>query len=494
MERQEENSYRNILKRISAFGGVQMFNVVIGLVRGKFVALFLGADGMGISTLYNSSTATIQQICSLGLNLAVVKEVAASKDDPRRLRHTLRVGLRLLLLTCLLGALVCGAMAPLWSRWTFGDGRETVSYLWLSLFVALSIAGAGYLALLQGLGEVKRLSKASLVGGLAGLLFGVPLYYLFGTAGIVPAMIILALSTFLFYYFNFKAAERGEAVRGDAAAEEEAETATAAPDTRGLVGRLVSLGFILLIGALAGTLTNYLINMFIRYAGSVEDVGLFQAANSITNQYVGMVFSALALDYFPRLSAICHDSEKMHEVVNRQTEIVILVAAPLIIALILTAPLLIRLLLTQQFMVVIPLINWLGFGTLIQAIAFPLGYIYVAREDRKVFLWLECVWGNVCWLLCSVVFYYWQGLDGLGMSLVARGVIDLIINYMLCKRRYGFRYSGRAWKSVGVALVLTGGAFGVATCGGGRLMIAAEAAILAASAGYSFFVLRRRLR
>lgn len=491
MERQEENSYRNILKRISAFGGVQMFNVVIGLVRGKFVALFLGADGMGISTLYNSSTATIQQICSLGLNLAVVKEVAASKDDPQRLRHTLRVGLRLLLLTCLLGALVCGAMAPLWSRWTFGDGRETVSYLWLSLFVALSIAGAGYLALLQGLGEVKRLSKASLVGGLAGLLFGVPLYYLFGTAGIVPAMIILALSTFLFYYFNFKAAERGDALKG---AAEEAERAMAAPDTRGLVRRLVSLGFILLIGALAGTLTNYLINMFIRYAGSVEDVGLFQAANSITNQYVGMVFSALALDYFPRLSAICHDSEKMHEVVNRQTEIVILVAAPLIIALILTAPLLIRLLLTEQFMVVIPLINWLGFGTLIQAIAFPLGYIYVAREDRKVFLWLECVWGNVCWLLCSVVFYYWQGLDGLGMSLVARGVIDLIINYMLCKRRYGFRYSGRAWKAVGVALVLTGGAFGVAACGSGVGMIAVEAAILAASGGYSFFVLRKRLR
>lgn len=45
---QDENSYSTILKRISAFGGVQAFNILVTLVRGKFVALFLGPEGMGL--------------------------------------------------------------------------------------------------------------------------------------------------------------------------------------------------------------------------------------------------------------------------------------------------------------------------------------------------------------------------------------------------------------------------------------------------------------
>ena len=43
-EELKENSYRNILKRISTFGGVQLFNILVTLVRGKFVAMFLGPE------------------------------------------------------------------------------------------------------------------------------------------------------------------------------------------------------------------------------------------------------------------------------------------------------------------------------------------------------------------------------------------------------------------------------------------------------------------
>lgn len=78
----DENSYRSILKGTSVFGGVQVFQILINMVRGKFVALFLGPDGMGVSALLTSATSTVQQFGSLGLNLAIVKEVAANRDRP----------------------------------------------------------------------------------------------------------------------------------------------------------------------------------------------------------------------------------------------------------------------------------------------------------------------------------------------------------------------------------------------------------------------------
>ncbi len=438
----DENSYPNILRRISAFGGVQIFTMLISLLRGKFVALFLGPSGMGISTLYQSSTAPLQQLCSLGLNLAVVKEVAANKTNPATLPKILGTTIKLFGATALLGALVCAAGAPLWSHLTFGDFSHTSSYLWLSFFLAFSIAGAGFLALLQGLGEVKTLSKASLAGGLSGLLFGVPLYYFFGYRGIVPAMIISALSTFLFYYISYRR-RKPEIVAADTFRPDRQET-------RQLTRRLISLGFILLIGALSGQLVGYLINLFIRSTGSIADVGLFQGANSVTNQYMGMILSALALDYFPRLSACCHDRRQLREVVNRQTEIVMLLATPLVLLLILTAPLLIRLLLTDNFLVIIPLMRWMGLGILIQIMTFPLGYIYVARGDRKAYILIECVWGNLLWLACSVLFYRSYGLIGLGIGFAVRGAIDIVVNYLVCRFRYGFAYSA---SSTGVVIL-----------------------------------------
>ena len=443
----EENSYSSILRRLSAFGGVQIFNILIGLLRGKFVALLLGPSGMGISALYTSSIAPLQQLCSLGLNLAVVKEVAANKDNPTALPRILSTTIKLFAATSLLGALVCAAGAPLWSHLTFGDFSHTSSYLWLSLFIALSIAGAGFLALLQGLGEVRTLSRASLAGGLSGLLFGVPLYYYFGYGGIVPALIIFSLSTFLFYFISYRrriGADRSGITPLPIGWHEWWQMAR----------RLISLGFILLIGALSGQLVGFLINLFIRSAGSIDDVGLFQGANSITKQYMGMLFSVLALDYFPRLSACCSDRAGLREVVNRQMEIVMLIATPLVLLLILTAPLIIRLLLTDHFLVISPLMRWMGIGSLIQVLTFPLGYIYVAKGDRKAYLWIECVWGNLLWLACSVVFYHLLGLIGLGIGFAVRGVIDIVVNYIVCRRRYGFTLSRAAAKVVGVSSVL----------------------------------------
>ncbi len=80
----DENSYRSILKGTSVFGGVQVFQILINMVRGKFVALFLGPDGMGVSALLTSATGTVQQFGSLGLNLAIVKEVAANRTGLKR--------------------------------------------------------------------------------------------------------------------------------------------------------------------------------------------------------------------------------------------------------------------------------------------------------------------------------------------------------------------------------------------------------------------------
>ena len=447
----KENNYSNILKRISSFGGVQVFNILINLIRGKFVALLLGPEGMGISSLFTTSTSTIQQFSSLGLNLAFVKEVAAYKDDKEKIPHILAIAFRLLIFTSLLGALVCLVLSPLLSKWSFGNYDYTLSFAILSAGVALSVAAAGYLSLLQGFGEIKSLSKASIVGGLTGLLGGVPMYYFWGDKGIVPAIVLLALTTFLFYFISLRKA------LGNSLSVEKVPFAFSEHFPK--IKKMISLGLVLMVGSLAGAFSNYIINIFIRSFGSVDNVGLFQAANSITNQYIGIVFSALALDYFPRLSAISSDLEKMNSVVNRQAEIVIVLMTPLILALLLTAPWVIRILLSDNFLSVTPLVRWMALGVLLQGITFPLGYLFIANENRKLYFWIEVVTGNILWIGCSFIFYYFFNLIGLGISLVARTSIDILINIVICKRFYGFNFTLKTIRIVLICLIMGVGGF-----------------------------------
>lgn len=55
----------------------------------------------------------------------------------------------------------------------------------------------GELAILQGVRMLKQLAYSSIIGSLLGLMVGVPLYYYYGYDGIVPAMIVLSLMTYL---------------------------------------------------------------------------------------------------------------------------------------------------------------------------------------------------------------------------------------------------------------------------------------------------------
>lgn len=429
-----ENNYKNILKGTMAFGGVQFFQIIINLIRGKFVALFLGPHGMGISSLYNVAGNTLCQFASLGLNLAIVKEIAVNKEDKESLTRIVALSRKLILSTAILGALICIIFSPLLSKLTFGTSEYTFGFMALAIMVFFSVLGNGEMSILQGLHYVRPLSLASLIGACIGLIGGVPLYYFYGTSGIVPAMIILSVSMFIFYYYSIHRNISFDKVK------------IIIKDNKEIIRNLISMGLTLLAGAMLGTVTNYALNSIIRILGSIENVGLFQAANSVTNQYVGMIFTAMALDYFPRLTAASNDNVKMCEIVNRQIEIVLILISPLVCILILTAPFIIQLLLTDSFYSILPLMRWMGLGIIFRALSFPMGYISFSKGNKKLFLWIEGITGNAFNLIIGGLMYYLFGLIGLGISIVIVYIIMTVIYYLTNHHYYNYNIDLRIIK------------------------------------------------
>ena len=483
--RKNTDIYRSILKGFSLFGSVQVLQIIVNLVRGKLVAIFLGPEGMGISALLTSASQTIQRFSSLGLNLAIVKEVAAGKEDAGTLGTALGVARRLILVTSLFGALVC----MLGSRWlsqaTFETADMAPMFMLLGVAVFLTILYNGVLALLQGLHEVGRISKASLVSALSGLLLGVPLYWWFGYDGIVPAMVLLALTMAIFYTLALRKALRERTHQ---------RIRFSWQSHRPVVVRLVMLGLVLMVSDLIGSGCTYALNIFLNATGDMDTVGLYQGANSLTTQYSGMVFSALALDYFPRLSAVAGDNVEMRRVVNRQIEMVGYIVTPIVCALILTAPLVIEILLTSRFESVTPLMRWMGLGVMLKALMFPLGYIAFAKDNKKVFLWLEGITGNLLTLGMSAAGFMFFGLIGLGYGMVADCCICYIIYYCVNRRLYDFRLDTRAVKGAVVSALLCITTFAASFLPSAIISYTVMGTVAVGSAGVSAYMLRRRLK
>ncbi|NSW94260.1 MAG: oligosaccharide flippase family protein, partial [Bacteroidales bacterium] len=120
---EDQKSYRQIFKATTLFGGVQVFNIIIGIIRSKFIAVLLGPEGMGISGLLTSTTGFISGLTGFGLGTSAVKNISEANATGNRERISVVVTVfrRLVWITGLLGMVVTIILSPWLSKITFGN-------------------------------------------------------------------------------------------------------------------------------------------------------------------------------------------------------------------------------------------------------------------------------------------------------------------------------------------------------------------------------------
>lgn len=471
------NSFRSILRNTSVLGGTQVFLALINVIRGKFVAMILGPEGMGLSSLFTSAYNTITQGASLGLNLVMVKELAQVRDDETRRGEVLGLILRVTRATALLGALFTVLFSGWLSRVTFGSGDYAWQFALMGVGVFFLVTANAKAAVLQGMHEIKRLANASIVGALTGLLCGVPLYWWLGYKGIVPAIVLLAIAMNLFYSWNIRHLRP-------------AKQAFSRRQNVPAIRKMLSLGLILIASDLIGRFGTYCLNLVIRTVGDIDQVGLYQAANSITAQYVGTIVASLSMDFFPRLSAAASDNRLMTRIVNRQTVVVALCMGPLAGIIITTAPLLIRLLLTESFMGVVDLVKLLGVGIYFKIMQFPMGYIAFSKGNKKVFFWLEGIYGNLTLVAFAMCGYLLFGLEGIGYGMIVENMIAFLVIWLVNRYLYGYNPDGTVIREYFIGAAVCMGCLGASCVASTSVSITAMAMIMTTSCAYSL----RRLR
>lgn len=423
-----KSSYLQILKTTSLFGGVQFFNIIISVIRTKLVAIFIGPAGLGITTLLNSIINIISGITGLGIETSAVKHISGSykNDDLGSVSANVSIVKKLALLTGILGALLTISLSSWLSQLTFGNSEYAFSFVFLSITLLFKQLSTGELVVLQGLRKMKFLAKANFYGNLFGLLFSIPLYYYYRIDAIVPTIIVASLSSLLFsFYFSKKIRIVKEHVSNHQLATEGKN--------------IIRLGIMLTLSGFLTLLTTYLIQIYIGKIGGLEEVGFYNAGFTLLNSYVGIIFTVMATDYFPRLASICDENEKVRTSVIQQSFMSILIITPIIILFLIFIPLIIKILYTPKFISISSMLSFGILGMLFRAVSWSMGYIIIAKGDSKIFIRTALCF-NFLSLTLNGFGYYYYGLEGLGVSFLIYYLIHFLVLKIITKKSYNFYF------------------------------------------------------
>lgn len=478
---EQQSSYRQIMKATSIFGGVQVVQIIVQIIRSKALAVLLGPAGMGINSLLTSTSGLVQSLTNFGLQTSAVKNVAEANGtgNANRVAVIITVLRRWVWVTGLLGTILTLILSPWLSELTFGNRDYTTAFIWISVSLLFNQLSAGQLVILQGLRKINYLANANLTGAFLGLFVAVPLYYFWGVDGIVPAIIAVSIANMLrSWYFARKI---------------KIEQVEVTPQTILTEGKqMLTMGFLLSMSGLMTTGAAYVLRIFISNTGGVDQVGLYSAGFAIISTYVGMVFSAMGTDYYPRLSAVANDNSKAKQTMNQQAEITILILAPILAIFMVFINWAIILLYSSQFIEVNGMIQWAALGMFFKAASWSIAFIFLAKGASKLFFWNELA-ANVYVLGFNMLGYKYGGLDGLGVSFLVAYFIYSIQVFFITRLKYQFSFDKEFIKIFLIQLLLGGTCFLIVKFTAQPQSYVFGSVLIFASAVYSLRELNKRL-
>lgn len=438
----EQRSYRQIMKAISIFGGVQVVQILVQIIHSKAIAILLGPAGMGINSLLNSNLGLVQSLTNFGLKTSAVKNVAEANgtENSNRVAVIITVLRRWVWITGLFGTILTLILSPWLSELTFGNREYTLAFIWISVSLLFNQLSSGQLVILQGLRKIRYLANANLTGAFLGLFVTIPMYYFWGVDGIVPAIIAMSLVNMLrtWYFARKIKLEKVEVTRKTTLVEGK---------------QMLIMGFLLSMSGLMTTGAAYILRIFISNTGGVDQVGLYSAGFAIINTYVGMVFTAMSTDYYPRLSAVAADNTKATQTINQQAEITLLILAPILVVFMVFINWAVILLYSTQFTGVNGMIQWAALGMYFKAASWSIAFILLAKGASKLFFWNELI-TNIYLLGFNILGYKYGGLDGLGISFLAAYFVYLVQVFILSRIKYNFSLGKNFIKIFTIQVVL----------------------------------------
>lgn len=426
MDQRPEHTNSRIFLVLSQYAAMQAVVAVTGLVRNKVVAYRLGPSAFGEISQISIVAGAIATLVSFGMLVSLSRNVARIQTIEERQRHLANAnGIIISLSTVTLAVLVVllstGVLLDLVG---LTENPETV--LMASIFFsAIPLIGLqrNYLALLQGVLDIKGMSGQRSAAVLTATAVSVPIVWFFGSVGAaVQFLLVNGLVTLLLGLRTRRLGYRPLAFRLE-------------PD---IVLALASFGIVSMVSGFAQGMSDAAVRAaLIDDAGAAAN-GLLQAPYVLVTTLRGIFLASVGSISLVTVASL--KREEVAEAIDRLLNVVLPLAVIGLSLLGLFGSHVVIVLYSQSFAESATLFPYILVADLLLVFAWIIGSPMLAAGDRFLWLSIDLAHAGVRWFM-AIILLPRLGLLGVVVGFLAAGTFHVGLIFLSYRARYGLRMS-----------------------------------------------------
>lgn len=395
-------------------------NFISGFIIVKVVAVKIGPKGIAFVGQFQNSTTILTMLATAAITTGVIKYLAQHKNDPVISREIINTAFLIVFVSSLIISLLVMSSCGYLSQAAFKTKDFWIVYFFFGLFITTISFNILFLAILNGLKEIKKFTIVNIFSSLTGVSITVIFAYAFGLEGVLISSTASAIIVFLInIYFLDKLGIQWK------------------PDFKSwdkpVVKMLSSFSLMAIVSGFVMPSMQILVRNRIIFEFSVTDAGYWQAVTKISDYYLGFITSVLGVYYMPRLSEIQGKAELRKEIVKGYKFILPFVGG-IAFLIWLLKDFIIHILFTPEFLPMKPLFTYQLLGDFFKIGSWLLAYLMIAKAMTKTYIATEIIFG-ASYVALSYYFMDHFGIIGATYSFCINYGLYWILMWFLIKNK-----------------------------------------------------------
>jgi PST family polysaccharide transporter len=415
-----KNFKKNQLFKVLSYNWIAvMVQFLSGFISIKFIAHFLGTEGMAFLGNFKNLNTTIKTFSTLGFDNGVTKLISEHIKDQKKIDEIISTTIISRVLVTLTLSIVLCLFANYFSYEIIKiENVEYVIYL-LALLLPLYSINVLLIAILNGFQKFKSLISIKIITTLIGLLISVLLIWkqqmagaLIGVASVESLIIIVTIIIFKKTGIQIK-------VKISDFSKKEFKI-------------LMQFSLMTLATALIIPSSHFIIRNQISSSINLDSAGYWEAINRISSYYMVIVSSGFSMYYLPKLSSLKTDIEFKNELINYY-KILVPIFIFIVMIIYLLKEQIVLIILNEEFLPVTNLFFWQILGDIFRILYLAFAYQILAKTMTKTYIFSE-----ISYYILYVLFSYFLlkkfNLEGVVISYSIINFLTLLFMIVIFRK------------------------------------------------------------
>ncbi|WP_411893737.1 O-antigen translocase [Winogradskyella sp. A2] len=377
--------------------------IIAGILISKFIAVFIGAEGMALIGNLRNFLSAVQSVAIAGLYKGVVKFIDKFKNNSIELGRTLSTVFYLGFFSSMLLAFLIYYNAEFINSLIFqGNYKYTYVIEILAIVLPFYALNMFVFAIMNGFSKYKILFIINIIGQVLGLLVTILLIWQDNIDGALVAVVITPALNLLI------------SIVGVLYRKNLMHYIKITDFSFSILNNLSPYMIMALVSSIAIPIVLIIIRNYLITEIGLKEAGYWQAMNRVSDYYLMFINSLMALYILPRFAEINSKKEFRKEVFSFYKTIMPIFGLMLLV-IYLSRTLLVSMLFTEDFKPVEDLFGYQILGDFMRVLSMVIAYQFLAKKMFAHFLILE-IFLFIIIYFSSIYFIDIYGLKGAVMG------------------------------------------------------------------------------